>query len=119
VQSWARTLPCCPLLKSVPRASAAAGEKKQLAYILGRHGLVLDLSEGPAAVADDSLREELQQIIRCVTVRCFSLFCCPILCFKWPATVENSVMCDGRQQVTFRGELPFFLSAVPEGLTAG
>mgnify|MGYP001142518476 CR=1 FL=1 len=40
-----------------------AGEKKQLAYILGRHGLILDLAEGPAAVEDEELREALQQII--------------------------------------------------------
>ncbi|GAB4816037.1 hypothetical protein N2152v2_003083 [Parachlorella kessleri] len=39
------------------------GEKKQLAYILGRHGLILDLAEGPAAVEDEELREQLQQII--------------------------------------------------------
>lgn len=44
--------------------SFIADEKKQLAYILGRHGLVLDLSEGPAAVEDEELREALQQIIR-------------------------------------------------------
>jgi hypothetical protein len=40
--------------------------KKQLAYILGRHGLMLDLEEGPAAVGDEELREQLQQIMRWV-----------------------------------------------------
>lgn len=49
-----------PLLPRLP-----AAEKKQLAYILGRHGLFLDLTEGPAAVEDEELREQLQQIIRC------------------------------------------------------
>ncbi|EFN53700.1 hypothetical protein CHLNCDRAFT_25435, partial [Chlorella variabilis] len=37
--------------------------KKQLAYIMGRHGLALDLEGGPAAVEDEELREQLQQII--------------------------------------------------------
>ncbi|KAI3425164.1 hypothetical protein D9Q98_008935 [Chlorella vulgaris] len=37
--------------------------KKQLGYILGRHGLMLDLEEGPAAVGDEELREQLQQIM--------------------------------------------------------
>lgn len=36
----------------------------QLAYILGRHGLALNLEDGPAAVADDDLREQLAQIMR-------------------------------------------------------
>ncbi len=36
----------------------------QLAYILGRHGLSLNLEEGPAAVEDEELREQLQAIIR-------------------------------------------------------
>ena len=40
--------------------------KKQLAYIMGRHGLALDLEGGPAAVEDEELREQLQQIIRWV-----------------------------------------------------
>jgi 26S proteasome regulatory subunit N1 len=54
-------------------AFAACGEpihKKQLAYILGRHGLVLNLEEGPAAVEDEELREQLQQIIRWVPGTC-------------------------------------------------
>jgi 26S proteasome regulatory subunit N1 len=38
--------------------------KKQLAYILGRHGLSLNLEDGPAAVEDEELREQLQAIIR-------------------------------------------------------
>jgi 26S proteasome regulatory subunit N1 len=37
--------------------------KKQLAYILGRHGLSLNLEDGPAAVEDEELREQLQAII--------------------------------------------------------
>lgn len=37
---------------------------RQLAYILGRHGLNLNLEEGPAAVEDEELREQLQAIIR-------------------------------------------------------
>ena len=45
-------------------ACPGAFHKKQLAYILGRHGLGVNLEEGPAAVADDDLREQLQQIMR-------------------------------------------------------
>ncbi|MEW5318423.1 MAG: hypothetical protein WDW38_009646 [Sanguina aurantia] len=37
-------------------------EKKQLGYLLARHGLALDLEDGPAAVADESLRESLREI---------------------------------------------------------
>lgn len=37
-------------------------EKKQLAYLLARHGHALDLEDGPAAVADDDLREALRAI---------------------------------------------------------
>eukprot|EP00887_Chlorella_sp_A99_P000106 scaffold16.g106.t1 len=44
-------------------ACGEAVERRQLAYILARQGLVLDLEEGPAAVADDEEREALQQII--------------------------------------------------------
>ncbi|KAL4435475.1 hypothetical protein ABPG77_006237 [Micractinium sp. CCAP 211/92] len=46
--------------------AATAGDtfhQKQLAYILGRHGLALNLEDGPAAVADDDLREQLAQIM--------------------------------------------------------
>ena len=49
-----------PLRRPAPPRAAA-----QLAYILARHGLSLDLEEGPAAVEDEELREQLQQIIRC------------------------------------------------------
>ena len=38
--------------------------RKQLAYLLARSGLLLDLESGPAAVADDAGREALQQIMR-------------------------------------------------------
>ncbi|KAG2434205.1 hypothetical protein HXX76_007931 [Chlamydomonas incerta] len=37
--------------------------KKQLAYLLARHGFALNLEEGPAAVEDDDLREALREII--------------------------------------------------------
>ncbi|KAK9829660.1 hypothetical protein WJX72_007157 [[Myrmecia] bisecta] len=37
-------------------------EKKQLGYLLGRHGVVLDFEDGSAAVQDDTLREELKAI---------------------------------------------------------
>lgn len=37
-------------------------EKKQLAYLLARHGAALDLEDGPAAVADEGLRDELRAI---------------------------------------------------------
>ena len=38
-------------------------EKKQIAYILGDARVWIDLNEGEAAVADESLREELQAIM--------------------------------------------------------
>ncbi|KAI8473352.1 MAG: 26S proteasome regulatory complex [Monoraphidium minutum] len=38
-------------------------EKKQLAYLLARHGHTLDLEDGPAAVEDDGLRDSLREII--------------------------------------------------------
>lgn len=50
-------LPPIHLPRPCPRAP-------QLAYILGRHGLALNLEDGPAAVADDDLREHLVAIIR-------------------------------------------------------
>ena len=53
------------------RALGGCGEdaaaKKQLAYILGRHGLAVNLEEGPAAEGlGDDLREQLTQIVRWV-----------------------------------------------------
>jgi 26S proteasome regulatory subunit N1 len=42
------------------------GGKKQLAHIFARHGVVLDLDDGPAAVDDDDLKEQLQVIMRSV-----------------------------------------------------
>lgn len=44
----------------------------QLAYILGRHGLALNLEEGPAAVEDDDLREQLTQIMRWASLYAFA-----------------------------------------------
>ncbi|KIY99543.1 26S proteasome regulatory subunit N1, partial [Monoraphidium neglectum] len=38
-------------------------EKKQLAYLLARHGHALDLEDGPAAVEDEALRDSLREII--------------------------------------------------------
>lgn len=38
-------------------------EKKQLGYLLARHGVALNLEEGPAAVMDDDVRESLREII--------------------------------------------------------
>lgn len=38
-------------------------QKKQLAYLLARHGYRLDLEDGPAAVADEGEREALREII--------------------------------------------------------
>lgn len=40
--------------------------KKQLCYLLSQHRVVLDLETGPTAVEDESLREDLQQIMRFV-----------------------------------------------------
>ncbi|KXZ55777.1 hypothetical protein GPECTOR_2g1327 [Gonium pectorale] len=45
---------------------AACGEpqaKKQLGYLLARHGFSINLEEGPAAVEDDALRESLREVI--------------------------------------------------------
>lgn len=38
-------------------------EKKQLCYLLARQGVALNLEEGTAAVMDDTLREQLREII--------------------------------------------------------
>lgn len=56
-------------LNSRPDAEAAFAacadplEKKQLGYLLARHGFALNLEEGVAAVEDDGLREALREII--------------------------------------------------------
>mmetsp|Transcript_31070 Transcript_31070/g.68978 ORF Transcript_31070/g.68978 Transcript_31070/m.68978 type:complete len:901 (-) Transcript_31070:581-3283(-) len=50
----------------VEETFAACGdalEKKQLGYLLARQGFALNLEEGPAAVEDDTLREQLREII--------------------------------------------------------
>jgi RPN1 N-terminal domain len=49
------------------RAVAACNdplEKKQLCYLLARQGVTIDIESGPAEVADEALREQLQQIMR-------------------------------------------------------
>eukprot|EP00879_Flechtneria_rotunda_P023735 GHRR01025127.1.p1 GENE.GHRR01025127.1~~GHRR01025127.1.p1 ORF type:complete len:652 (+),score=250.63 GHRR01025127.1:1606-3561(+) len=38
-------------------------EKRQLGYLLARHGTTIDLEEGPAAVKDESERDVLREII--------------------------------------------------------
>lgn len=38
-------------------------QKKQLCYLLARHGYRLDLEEGPAAVEDEGEREQLREVI--------------------------------------------------------
>ncbi|KAG2494897.1 hypothetical protein HYH03_006832 [Edaphochlamys debaryana] len=44
-------------------ACAEPLQKKQLGYLLARHGFAINLEEGPAAVEDDTLRESLREII--------------------------------------------------------
>eukprot|EP00232_Nephroselmis_pyriformis_P011581 CAMPEP_0182890528 /NCGR_PEP_ID=MMETSP0034_2-20130328/22707_1 /TAXON_ID=156128 /ORGANISM="Nephroselmis pyriformis, Strain CCMP717" /LENGTH=887 /DNA_ID=CAMNT_0025024083 /DNA_START=1 /DNA_END=2664 /DNA_ORIENTATION=- len=51
------------LIEATFAAADDVTEKKQLAYLLGRQGVPLDLEDGPAAVADDSARETLAEII--------------------------------------------------------
>lgn len=67
---------CWLLLTSSPSPSLAL----QLAYILGRHGLLLDLEDGPAAVADEELKEQLTAIMRCV---------CSSPCLSHPALLST------------------------------
>ena len=43
-------------LAAVTFGAAPDADKKQLAYLLGRQGVVLDFEDGPAAVADDGVR---------------------------------------------------------------
>ena len=56
-------------LNSRPDAEAAFAactnplEKKQLGYLFARHGFAVNLEEGPTAVEDDTLREQLREII--------------------------------------------------------
>lgn len=38
-------------------------EKKQLGYLLARHGVVVNLEDGPAAIEDESLQDAVQYII--------------------------------------------------------
>ncbi|GIL54030.1 hypothetical protein Vafri_9585 [Volvox africanus] len=52
-----------PDVESVFAACSEPLEKKQLGYLLARHGFALNLEEGPAAVEDDNLREALREII--------------------------------------------------------
>lgn len=40
-------------------------EKKQLCYLLARHGLMLDLEDGPCAVEDGDLRDQLREVGGC------------------------------------------------------
>jgi len=51
------------VITSTFAACADPLEKKQLCYLLARHGYALDLEEGPAAVEDEDLREQLREII--------------------------------------------------------
>ena len=37
-------------------------EKKQLCFLLARHGLMLDLEDGPCAVEDSDLRDGLREV---------------------------------------------------------
>lgn len=51
-----------PLMEATFAACADPLEKKQLSYLLGSQGILLDLEDGPAKVEDSDLREELVKI---------------------------------------------------------
>ncbi|GLC40481.1 hypothetical protein PLESTB_000708900 [Pleodorina starrii] len=52
-----------PDVEAVFAACSEPPAKKQLGYLLARHGFAMNLEEGPAAVEDDALRESLLEII--------------------------------------------------------
>ena len=51
------------LVESTFAACADPLAKKQLCYLLARHGFSIKLDEGPTEVADETLREQLREII--------------------------------------------------------